>query len=337
MIGYYVHHQGRGHLVRAMGICAQLDHPVTALTSLPLADPRHPFDAVLDLPRDDLTDVAVDADAHGAFHWLPLHDNGLRDRMRAVAEWVAETRPAAVVVDVSVEIATLVRLLGVPVIVVAMPGDRTDAPHELAYRLADHILAAWPRELYEPDWLRPHAAKTSYVGAISRFDGRPRATAPREGRIRLLTLVGRGGSSLDGARITRCAQEHPEFDWTALGVAGGRWLDDPWDELCAADVVIAHAGQSSIADVAAAARPAIVVPEHRPFDEQEATAAVLDRAGLAVTHHAWPRGDEWPSLVARARAIDPAKWRRWQTAGAAGRAAAVIDSVAARRSPLTSP
>ena len=80
--------------------------------------------------------------------------------------------PAAVVIDVSVEVAIYVRLLGVPVIVVAVAGERTDAPHLLIHRLADHIVAAWPPELHEPSWLRSYADKTSYVGGISRFDGR---------------------------------------------------------------------------------------------------------------------------------------------------------------------
>ena len=99
--------------------------------------------------------------------------------MRLIAQWVAATRPAAVVIDVSVEVATYIRLLGVPVIVVAGPGERTDAPHLLVYRLADHIVAAWPRELHEPSWLRSYADKTSYVGGISRFDGQERAARKR--------------------------------------------------------------------------------------------------------------------------------------------------------------
>jgi len=83
--------------------------------------------------------------------------------MALIAEWIEQARPAAVVVDVSVEIAVFVRLLGVPVIVMAMPGQRTDAPHVLVHQIADRIVAAWPGELYEPDWLRTHAHKTSYV------------------------------------------------------------------------------------------------------------------------------------------------------------------------------
>ena len=42
--------------------------------------------------------------------------------------------------------------------------DRTDGPHLLFRRLADHIVAGWPRELHEPSG-RGCADKTSYVGA----------------------------------------------------------------------------------------------------------------------------------------------------------------------------
>ncbi len=89
-----------------------------------------------------------------------------------VARWVADVQPAVIVTDVSVEIAVFARLLGVPVIVVALPGERFDAPHALVHRLADHIIAAWPQDLYVPAWLRPYEDKTSYVGGISRFEER---------------------------------------------------------------------------------------------------------------------------------------------------------------------
>ena len=131
MIGYYIHHHGLGHLSRATSICAQLHLPVTALTSLNVPDP-HPFAAVLKLPRDDEGTLVADPTAHGAFHWAPHHDTGLMDRMRLIAQWVAATRPAAVVIDVSVEVATYIRLLGVPVIVVgARRAHRRAAPARL--------------------------------------------------------------------------------------------------------------------------------------------------------------------------------------------------------------
>jgi hypothetical protein len=336
LIGYYVHHHGRGHLARATSICAQLDQPVTVLTSLPLGDAA-PFDEVVPLPRDDGGAPAVDPTASAVFHWVPLHHDGLRRRMRLITEWVAVARPDAFVVDVSVEVATLVRLLGVPVIVVAMPGERTDRPHELVYDIADHIVAPWPKALYQPDWLRRHDHKTSYVGGISRFEGRPRPVPRDDGECRVLALGGAGGSTVDAAMIDRYAVDHPRLRWSALGIAGGRWSQDPWDDLCDADVVVAHAGQSSIADIATAARPAIVVPQQRPFAEQVTMAAVLGRAGLAVSLRRWPESPEWEELIDRALGLDPERWRRWQTAGAPARAAAAIGEVAARRAPVPVP
>ena len=61
---------------------------------------------------------------------------GLLRRGAAVVRWVERHRPSLVVVDVSVEVTLLVRLLGVPVVVVAMQGDRHDRAHRTAYDAA---------------------------------------------------------------------------------------------------------------------------------------------------------------------------------------------------------
>lgn len=299
------------------------------LSSIPLPDQPH-FETVL-LPRDDDGPTPSDATANGMFHWAPLHDKGLRTRMRLIAEWVAVAQPEVVVVDVSVEVAMLIRLLGVPVIVMAMPGDRTDAPHDLVYRTADHVLAAWPRAVYEPEWLRRHAAKTTYVGGISRFDGRVRTAPSSGGRVDVLILNGAGGSSLAMESVNDCAAAHPQFHWSTLGVAGGPWADDPWPALCTADVVVSSAGQSSVADIAAARRPAILVSASRPFAEQHATSRALEAAELALVQDEWPALDDWPLLIERARAGDPDRWKRWETRGAAARAACAIERVASQR------
>ena len=124
--------------------------------------------------------------------------------MALITRWIEVTRPAAVVVDVSVEVALFVRLLGVPVIVMAMPGERTDGPHALVHLIADHIVAAWPQELYEPEWLRAYAAKTSYVGGISRFGDRD-GLQPTEDRPTVLVLSGTGGVDFDQTTVDATA------------------------------------------------------------------------------------------------------------------------------------
>ena len=64
--------------------------------------------------------------------------------MAQIAAWVATHAPRLMVVDVSVEVTVLVRSMGVPTVVMGMPGVRDDAAHQLAYRLADAIIAPWP-------------------------------------------------------------------------------------------------------------------------------------------------------------------------------------------------
>jgi UDP-N-acetylglucosamine--N-acetylmuramyl-(pentapeptide) pyrophosphoryl-undecaprenol N-acetylglucosamine transferase len=325
MIGYYIHHSGEGHLARAISIATQLRHSVTALTSAQLRQP-HPFHSVVPLPRDDTAPSVDDPTAGGALHWVPRHDRGLRQRMRLIADWIDQKRPSAVVVDVSVEVATLVRLLGVPVIVVAMPGQRTDAPHELVYRLADHIIACWPGGLYRPLWLRPHHDKVSYVGGISRFDGRDRDTGARH-ELQIVVLGGAGSSQVDLAKVHDCATQMPQYRWRPVGVSTETWVPDPWPYLCAADIVVAHAGEGSIADLAAAARPALIIAQRRPFDEQTTTATIVGDNGLAVIHPQWPTSADWPELLRDVHRIDVRRWRQWRTRGAAQRAASVIEHV----------
>jgi hypothetical protein len=336
MIGYYIHHEGFGHLARAMSICGRLQCPSTALSSLDIPAP-HPFAATVKLPRDDQAAQVVEPTAHGALHWAPHHDSGFQARMGTVARWVAEQRPIAMVTDVSVEVAALTRLLGVPVIVVALPGKRFDAPHAFVHRLADHIIAAWPQELYVPAWLRPYADKTSYVGGISRFDGRlcsPRSGIPASStNPRVLVLA--GASEHFGTSVDECAGACPGTTWTAIGGADGRWVDDPWQQICAADVVVTHAGQSAVADIAAAKRHAVVIAQPRPYDEQAATAEVLRRRRLATVAQSWPDVRAWPGLIAQALAGDPKKWSRWQVAGAASRAARAIERTAERCAMVT--
>ncbi|MEU0872094.1 glycosyltransferase [Nocardia brasiliensis] len=325
MIGYYIHHHGAGHLIRARTICAELATPVTALTSLPVADPV--FADSVRLPPDDSAPAVLDPTASGRLHWVPKTDAGLRDRMARIASWIAAERPAALVVDVSVEVALLARLHGVPVVAVVLPGTRVDAPHNLVHDLADALLATWPQARYDPPWLRAYADKTHYVGGVSRFAGQPPA-ARREiaARPTVLVLAGAGGSRFTAATIRECAAQHPQYRWRTAGL--GDWVDDLWPLLCDADVVVAHAGQGAVADIAAAAKPAVLIPAERPFGEQHATATALADAGLAVVADAWPAPDRWPALIEAARRTDAGRWREWRTHGAAARAAAVIDRVA---------
>lgn len=347
VIGYYVNHHGSGHLARAAAIIDHLDADVTVLSSAEYAGPA----SVVHLPLDDGDE---DADAGGVLHWAPLGSPGLRARMARIASWIEQERPDAVVVDVSVEVALLARLCGVRTIVMAMPGERSDPPHQLAYRAADRIVAAWPQGLYEPGWLTEHADRTIYVGGISRLAERPApvlaaqaggrsapvaaaragerrvVVAARAGERRVVVLGGQGGTTITDDAVAAAAAATPGWRWQALGVAGAPWVADPFPVLAEADVVVAAAGQSSVADLAVVGRPAVVLCEERPFGEQLATGAALERGGLATVLRRWPAPESWADLLEAATA---GPWEQWQTAGAAERAAAAIRQVARTAPP----
>ena len=325
MIGWYVHGQGHGHVQRLQCMAAHLRTPTTVLSSM--TRPVGFGGRWLQLPDDQPTGPDRDVTAGGTLHWAPRHHAGLRQRMTSIASWVAVERPALVVVDVSVEVAVLVRSLGVPVIVVAMRGERTDRAHATAYDLADALLAPWPAEIPEP-WPTSWLDKTWHVGALSRLDGRRAVAAP--GQRRVAVLWGRGGSDVSVADVHAASTASPGWTWHPAGLPGADWIQDPWPLLQAADVVVTHAGQNTLAEVAAARRPAIVVPQSRPHQEQRANADALCRAGLALVCDTWPSPQQWPSLLRRAAASDPSRWKHWSDGLGARRAAALIDRAAGR-------
>ncbi len=328
MIGYYAHHMGAGHVTQALAIARHLRTPLTILSS---REPPPDWDGPwLTLPRDDDADEPPqDATAGGTLHWAPARHPGLRRRMAALAAWIERARPRLIVSDVSVEVAAFARLLGIPVVTMALPGARGDAPHQLGYRLSQRVLAPWPA------WaapLSPAPERLVHVGAISRFDGRVPRPATNERRV--LVLLGRGGADVKVSDLAAARAATPGWDWEAIGPPLGPWCEDPWDALQRASVVVCHAGQNAVAEVAAARRPAVVVPQARPHGEQRATAAALDAAGLALVADRWPAPELWPDVLAAAVRLDAGRWAAWCDGGGARRAAAVLDALAGAGPPV---
>lgn len=334
MIGWYVHHQGRGHLTRMQAVARHLGSPVTGLSTLP--PPEGWEHRWVQLPRDDtaLPGPHTDVDANGVLHWAPLQHRGVGDRAAAITAWVARTRPRLVVTDVSVETALLVRLCGVPVVVVALPGDRTDRAHRTAYDLAEGLLAPWPEGAHDTDWPAAWRAKTHFVGGLSRFDGAPRPL-PGTGRAtrRALLLWGGGGRDTPAHAVDAAREATPGWEWSECSPEHPS--ADLWGDLCSADVVVTHAGQNAVADVAAARAAAVVIAQRRPFDEQAATAGAVGRLRLAEGRTSWPETQEWPDVLEHAVRRGGRGWSRWSTGRGAQEAAARLDALVGSTDPGT--
>lgn len=343
-VGWYVHHHGAGHRTRAGVVGEELarrGHEVTLIGSSlgdPALLPGVALTLPMDFPLDDAGPVGrAGVDLGGLAHWAPLRHSGFRQRMADVAAWVESHHPEVVVVDVSTEVALLVRLLGVPVVVVAQPGDRRDPGHGSALAAASAVLAPWPT------WATPDLWRAAIAGgdgtgggwdhrlvAVGGIARPPMTREPSTGdspepvsrRLRGVVFAGSEGFEHPGL-VEHVTASVDTVEWT---VAGGRtWLPDVAALLAASDVVVTHAGQNSVAEVAAARVPAVVVPQSRPFDEQDHMGAALSASGLArvVARDDVARTD-WSEAVADALARGGAGWARWNCAGAVGRAADLV-------------
>lgn len=328
MIGYYAHHQGAGHVARLQSISAVLREPVWGISSQ--STPEGWTLPWTRLARDDNPAPAYGADvtAGGVLHWVPPLHQGLADRMAQITAWIAQHRPSLLVVDVSVEVAVLAKLCGVPTVVVALPGTRLDRPHRLAYDSAAALLAPWPEGVHTAHWPAAWRDKLWAVGGISRFDGRslPLRAPPPPGQRRVLVLWGAGGRSVGPGAVAAARAATPGWTWVERDPRFAPSAD-LWADLAEADVVVTHAGQNSVAEVAAARRPAVVVAQSRPFGEQAATAAAVERLGIAVGLPGWPAASEWPSLVHRAASLGGGGWARWSTGDGARQTARHLEEL----------
>jgi hypothetical protein len=340
VIAWYVHHHGSGHITRARTIAGRLGVPVLGLSSR--GEPANWPGRWVRLADDaGVADpVAADITAGSTLHWAPRHHRGLRDRMAAISAALVANDVRLMVTDVSVEVTLLARLHGVPVVVMAQPGERTDRPHRIAYDLAELILAPWPARPARP-WPPEWSTKTMYLGGISRFDGlAPPDAEPSPSRRTVLVLWGTGGIDVPRRCLVEAAAATPEWSWQVTGPLPSEaddrasanlhdlgWTADLWPLLTGADVVVTHAGQNAVAEVAAARQPAVIVAQQRPFGEQQATAEAIGRAGMAVVAGAWPSADAWGGILDAAVQVGGRGWAGWSTGHGAQDAATAIESV----------
>jgi predicted glycosyltransferase len=332
---WYVHDHGRGHLDRARAVIPHVGAEVVVACGPGIAESAA---GTLPCPVVALpSDVPVPARATvGPWHHAPSSPVTTA-RALALAAVVDEHGCTTAVVDVSVEVTVLARLLGLRVVALRQSGCRDDVAHQIGLATADAVWVPQHRDLEPID----HAIDDRWVftGPFSRFDGVDLTTGPPECTERLVVLlVGSGGHGLD---VARWAGTGPPPGWRIV-IAGtteriaSRGVDvigyrDPIAPLlAAADVVVTSAGWAAVADTVAAGTRLVVVPESRPFDEQLVRAHALASAGLAVACDRWPTPTELPAILDRALALRPERWADYHDGHGAERAAALVDEVHAR-------
>lgn len=330
MIGYYVHHVGRGHLTRALAVAQRCEDDVTGLASC--ARPSGWSGDWIELPRDDDPPV-TGMDRHDAWHWLPRDHSGFGERMRVIANFIADQRPRLLVSDVSVEVLVLGALLGVRTAAVVLHGVRVDRPHVLAFATADVLIGPWPPSHLDGDH-SDYSDRLCTVGGFGPDDGRsPEKTIA--GRV--VVMVGAGPHDLHPVDVILAAAATPDWDWHVVGatkavhpsVTWHGWLDDPWPVVSSAEVVVSTAGNGAVGQIAAARRPAILAPQRRPFDEQAQLARCVSANGPATTIATWPEPEQWSDLLTEAAALDGTRWHEYADGRGAQRFADALAEAAA--------
>lgn len=358
-VGYFVHHQGRGHARRAAAIANALapSRPVTLFCAREdifpeLADsvecqvissffeedvPSPPGLAALDTPE--------------TLHCAPVGWPQITDAVARIVQWFATARPALFITDVSAELGQLARIASVPHMSVLQHGMRDDPGHMAAYRSAAALLAPYASALDQPDepaWKRAKTIHAPGLGIDTAKLGDKAAARRRlglaDGLEYVVVVGGDGGRGLPSAPLTLGARAEPETQWVTLGKIESEWHETPpanlvhlgWvenaeDWISAADRIVSSAGNTTVHLVAAAGKPWIVVPEWRYFAEQICKAEALDSAGVAAHARIWPSSvQEWARYWQAAFGIEAETQRRLVSPDADREIAGEIESLITR-------
>jgi UDP-N-acetylglucosamine--N-acetylmuramyl-(pentapeptide) pyrophosphoryl-undecaprenol N-acetylglucosamine transferase len=230
--------------------------------------------------------------------------------------------------------------------------------------LTNRLLAPWVNEVWGafPSGDPRFAGKYVYAGIPVRES--LRALPPREAALERLglsnkrqTLLAMGGSqgarSINDALTSLLTSDGLPDGWqlihvtgekeydrvkTALGRTDGAlraYLNDVSDAYAAADLVLARAGASTLGELAATGRPAILVPyPYAAEDHQRANAEMVAQAGAAVVV------DDRELIAGKLRGVladvtRPSRLAELRAAAERGRAIDPLTTILARVDALT--
>jgi hypothetical protein len=282
-IAFYIHHHGSGHFMRSLSIAKAMNDVNIIFIGSDLKRFSHIIPAtiqVLELPLD----IPTNDDPHykegnkvDCFHYVPLHVKGVTDRAAILSAFFQQNTPLLLIVDVSVEVALLARLCGIPTIIMRQHGKRTDVPHRLAYQSAELLIAPFGKEL-ETSTDAAVIGKTFYSGGFSRTIYQAANLVVYDDQVCI--LIGTGGSSLDVNAILLIANQCTSYYFHILGeiiepinnsvtnITFHGQVDNVEDILVRCKVVIGNLGHNTVMEIATLNKPFIGIPESRPFDEQ---------------------------------------------------------------------
>ncbi len=297
MLGYYAHYHGSGHANYANIMSKVFGKNMKIYTSSDYD--FHAFADVLKLPDEDLdgTEAALSVfPTPGYLHYAPVGlEKITRRNWLMLCSFLADDIKL-LIIDVSVEVAALARVSSMPYVYVKMMGQRNDAPHLYAYEGAAFLIAYYPEAMEAPatpDWVKE---KTLYFGFFSRYSLQRLTeyipTMSNKPPVPEICLVkGFGGKDVSEADLSTLNRQFPQHNIIIVGPVAQKVImanvhyrgvvSDIAPYVLAADLVVVHCGANTIAEMATLNARCLLMPEERPYQEQEAMADALKHLKLA--------------------------------------------------------
>jgi len=314
-IFYFVHAHGNGHratfnlLYPALSVFFEVIALTTNNEVTEYLRQKHDVD-VLELPPKYPAGYALPAHTFSKAFEVTPYAIEPAGRAKALAKAIERYRPRAFYCDGVPELAIMVRGMGVPVVLVHLPGHVMNDPTQVfAHELADHIVAHFPASLEQANY--SFAAKTYYSGYMSQYAGRGQKQSNSLAINNVTILLGYDNYDVSVLQAMTNDQHTPftiignkmDYDLAENCVLLGPVKDI--SEAIAGDVVISAAGQNTIAELLSLNKRLILLPEPRPYDEQLVHATVLANQHIALLAQETFSPEQWQNIRQKANVLTP--------------------------------
>jgi UDP-N-acetylglucosamine:LPS N-acetylglucosamine transferase len=231
-------------------------------------------------------------------------------RAKALAEAIEHYKPKAFYCDGVPELAIMVRGMGVPVVLVHLPGNVMNDPTQVfAHELADQIVAHFPAFLEQPDYR--FTSKTYYSGYLSQYAGYKSTPSEQFDNLPVTILLGYDNYDVS---VLKNITEDQNTQFTIIGNKQNYDLNKNCiqlgpvkdiSEAITGDIVISAAGQNTIAELLSLGKRLILLPEPRPYAEQAVHAQVLADQKVALLAQESCSAEQWQNVIQKGKTFIP--------------------------------
>lgn len=314
-IFYFVHAHGNGHRATFNLLYPELSAffnviAITTNSEITRYLHRKCDVQVLELPPKYPADFEIPQHTFSKAFEVTPYTIEPAERAKALAEAIECYKPKAFYCDGVPELAIMVRGMGVPVVLVHLPGNIMSDPTQVfAHELADHIIAHFPSFLEQENY--QFGSKTFYSGYMSQYSGHGLTCSNCSDTENVAVIL--GYDNYDVSILKNITKDQD----TLFTIIGNKEVFDLGrnckqlghvkniSEAIVGEIVISAAGQNTIAELLSLGKRLILLPEPRPYDEQVVHANVLANKNIALLAQETFSSEQWRNLLQKAKAFKP--------------------------------